>query len=544
MTPLIQRRDFLRQGAILSGLTGAASIAEAASTTPLLSALYYQSVVPEVFARSARPAAHSRNLVIGTGFGGAISALRLAQAGESVTMLERGFNWPTSPWRNTFANDTLPDGRAFWFKNKVKMISGLTASMDAFGGVMDATEYSNMTVWRGACVGGGSMIFTGVMIQPEQRYFDNIFQGTVGFNEMNAVYYPRVRKMLKLSSMPEDVYQSAPFGHSRAWDEHVRKAGYNPTRIDSLFNWDVIRTELKGTSRASATLGMSNHGNANGAKFDLNQNYLKLAKATGKVQIHAGQEVQGIAWDGSRYVVDVIERSPTGQQLDRITLTCDRLFLAAGSVGTSELLVKAQAQGTLNNLNEHVGAGWGSNGDAIVVRSFAGMKGLTQGSASASKIHDTRTGMPVTFENWYVPGVPVNIGIVGSLGMVYDETNRGRFQYNASTGKVELNWAAEGNADAFAAMNIVNNRIAQASGTVPGAWPFREGVNGKNWTAHPLGGAVIGKATDAYGRVKGHPGLYVMDGAGVPGSTGSVNPSLTISALAERNIERIIASGG
>jgi cholesterol oxidase len=266
--------------------------------------------------------------------------------------------------------------------------------------------------------------------------------------------------------------------------------------------------------------------------------------ATGKVQLHAGMDVQGIAWDGSRYVVDIIERSVTGQPLGRYTVTCDRLFLAAGSVGTSELLVKAQAQGTLRNLNEHTGAGWGSNGDAVVVRSFSAIKGLTQGAASASKIHDTSTGMPVTFENWYAPGVPVDVGIVGTLGMVYDETNRGRFQYNASTGKVDLNWAADGNADAFAAMNTVNKRIASASNTVPGAWPFIGAVNGKNWTAHPLGGAVIGKVTDAYGRVKGHPGLYVMDGAGVPGSTGSVNPSLTISALAERNIERIIASGG
>jgi cholesterol oxidase len=65
-----------------------------------------------------------------------------------------------------------------------------------------------------------------------------------------------------------------------------------------------------------------------------------------------------------------------------------------------------------------------------------------------------------------------------------------------------------------------------------------------NWTAHPLGGAVLGLATDNYGRIKGHPGLYVMDGAAMPGSFGSVNPVLTISDLAERNIETIIAQGG
>jgi cholesterol oxidase len=62
-----------------------------------------------------------------------------------------------------------------------------------------------------------------------------------------------------------------------------------------------------------------------------------------------------------------------------------------------------------------------------------------------------------------------------------------------------------------------------------------------DFTAHPLGGAVLGKATDDYGRVLGYDGLYVLDSAAIPGSTGAVNPSLTISALAERNIERIIA---
>jgi cholesterol oxidase len=526
------------------GTAHAASGDASVPTTPLLSALYYRSLVPEVFANAAAPRAHSRNLVIGSGFGGAISALRLAQAGEPVTVLERGFQWPRSDTRAIFSNDTAPDGRAFWFKNRVRMLTGFEAWMAPFGGVMDATEYDNMTVWRGACVGGGSVVFTGVMIQPERRYFDNIFQGAVKFDEMDAVYYPRVRRMLNLGSMPEDVYQSASFGHSRQWDAHVRKAGFTPSRIDSLFNWDVIRKENKGLSRKSATVGLSNHGNANGAKNDLNQNYLKWAQATGLVSVHAGHEVLRIGHDGSVYTVEVMQRSVTGQVLRRATLTCDRLFLAAGSVGTSELLVRAQAEGALRNLNEHTGAGWGTNGDAIVVRSFASIKGLTQGSASASRIHDTRGGMPVTFENWYAPGVPIDIGVLGSLGMAYDETNRGRFVHDPATGRVKLNWAANGNDDAFAAIRSLNNRIAAASGTAVGLWPFIADVNGRNWTAHPLGGAVIGQVTDTHGRVKGHPGLYVMDGAAIPGTTGSVNPSLTISALAERNIERIISAGG
>jgi cholesterol oxidase len=544
----LNRRDFLRlslagAATLGAGHTIAAEAFRSMQASSLLDQLVYSVLIPELFGQVTQPPEHSRNLIIGSGFGGAVSALRLSEAGEPVTLLERGFKWPNADWRNIFSNDTLPDGRAFWHKNRVIMLTGFEEFIDSFGGVMDATEYENMTVWRGACVGGGSVIFTGVMIQPDQDYFDILFQGNVSYADMDAVYYPRVRQMLNLSAMPEDVYQSDPFGHSRIWDEHARMAGYDPTPIDSIFNWSVIRNELTGSVRESATIGLTNHGNSNGAKFDLNQNYLKHAEATGLTTVYPGQEVQSIGWDGSRYVVDVVSREITGVALQRRTLTCDRLFLAAGSLGTSELLVKARAQGALSNLNEYVGQGWGTNGDAIVVRSFSPIAGSTQGSPSASKIHDRSTGLPVTFENWYAPGVPADVGIIGSLGMAFDQENRGEFKWNPSTNRVDLSWARDGNAAAHAAIAEVNDKVASASNTVAGLWPIIDSVNGLNWTAHPLGGAVLGQVTDNYGRVKGHPGLYVMDGAAIPGSTGSVNPSLTISALAERNIEEIISSG-
>lgn len=504
----------------------------------------YSGIVPEVYAPVPRPPAYTDTIIIGSGFGGAVSALRLAQAGIQTTVLERGFQWPRSPSRDIFTQDTLPDGRGFWFRDASKTVFGLPGlPIDSFGGVMDVTEYDHIDVWRSACVGGGSVVFTGAMPQPPRGYFDAIFEGRVNYDEMHALYYPRVRQMLRLSPMPADIYNSAPFGHSRRWDASARRAGYAPRPVDGIWNWDVVRAELRGTSRASCTVGRSNLGNSNGAKFDLNQNYLLQAKATGKSQIYPGHEVKGIYFDGSRYVVDTIKRHPSGAVLDRYTITADRLILAAGSVGTSELLVRARANGDMRNLNEFVGAGWGTNGDTSTSRSFAFSSGATLGAACASMIQDTVQGMPVTMENWYAPGVPINIGLDASLGMALDLKSRARFVHDASTDRVKLMWPANGNDAAIAATREINSRIAAANFSVPGVPFVVKDVFG-GFTAHPLGGAVLGKATDNFGRVQGYKGLYVMDGAAIPGSTGTVNPALTISALAERNIAAIIAVGG
>jgi cholesterol oxidase len=163
---------------------------------------------------------------------------------------------------------------------------------------------------------------------------------------------------------------------------------------------------------------------------------------------------------------------------------------------------------------------------------------MTQGSPSASRIIDT-SGMPTTLESWYVPSLGVNLGMNASLGLAFDLKNRASFRYDGSRDRVNLLWPKNGNDDAIAAVRHVNDKIAAASGTIPGAWPVAPDCNA-SWTAHPLGGAVLGRATDAYGRVIGPKNLYVMDGAMIPGTTGAVNPSLTISALAERNIEAIL----
>lgn len=546
----LSRRSMLKLGA-LGAMTGAgaallgprvARAAEAAPPVSSLNELVYRLEVPEIFQALPTAPAHSQALVIGTGFGAAVSALRLGQAGVQVTMLERGSRWPRDLWRQIFSSESLIDGRSVWFRTSFPGFDGIVRPVDSFGGVLDVTDYEHIKVWRGAAVGGGSVVFTGAMVQPERRFFDHVFQGTVSYEEMDRVYYPLARQMLAVSPMPADVYQSAPFGHSRIWDTHVTQAGYTPQRIDSIFRWDIVRRELAGTSRGSAILGESTFGNANGAKYDLGQNYLPQAEATGKVSIHPGHQVTAIGREANgRYWVQVNVIAPNGAVLRQRTLTADSLFLGAGSIGTSELLVAARDTGALPSLDESVGTGWGTNGDAAVARVFSGLEGFNQGSPCASRILDER-GMPVTMENWYVPNLPANPGLIGTLGMALD-SHRASFRYDSTRRKVVLDWPSHGNDDAVAALRAVNNRIAAASGTQVGIPVLATDVNA-SFTAHPLGGAVLGRSTDAYGRVKGYDRLYVVDGAAIPGSTGTVNPSLTITALAERSIAEIIRTGG
>jgi cholesterol oxidase len=499
-------------------------------------------MVPELFAEPPRPPDHSSVIVVGSGFGASAAALRLAQAGSQVTVLERGLRWPRDPWREIFTADMTADGRGLWHQQSFTNLTGLPVGpVDYFGGVLDTTRFDNLSVWRGAAVGGGSIVYTGVTIAPEKRFFDLSFGGRLSYDDMASTWYPKVRSMLRPSTMPDDIYNSPGFAHSRTWDDHARKAGYDPQRVDGNWNWDVLRDELSGRSRPSATVGASTFGNSNGAKHDLTQNYIPQAEATGNAVVCHSHQVSAIgAEPGGRYRVEIVRLSPEGAALESRTLTCDRLVLGAGSIGTTELLMRARSTGALPNLNEFVGTGWGTNGDATMTRSLGPMSSGPQGAPCASKIVDD-SGLPLTVENWYVPGVPTDLGFLGSLGMTIDPL-RGSFGFDTATNKLTLNWPKGGSRDTVEALRAVQAKMAQAGRTMPSAEPFTRDVD-DTFTAHPLGGAVLGDVTDNYGRVKGHPGLYVMDGALIPGSTGAANPSLTIAALAERNIAKVIADG-
>ncbi|MGI8331602.1 GMC oxidoreductase [Actinomadura scrupuli] len=482
-------------------------------------------------------------IVIGSGFGGSVAALRLGQAGVDTLVVERGQEWPIpSDTELVTGNQDHPTNKMFWNRTISDWPAVAPTLMVPAPGVMEVSSEDNLNIACGAAVGGGSVVYTGVTVEPPRTYFERLYPA-LSYDEFTSQWYPKVRQMLGAGPMPADVYDSAPHTHSRVWDAHMRGAGLSTAPLDSIFDWDVVRRELAGKVRASEIAGETDFGCSNGAKKSLTRNYLPAALATGKVQLRALTEVLSIERNIlGKYVVDVKQTDATGKTLKTESLYCDRLFVCAGTLNTNRLLVAARDTGRLQNLNDQVGAGFGDNGDQFNLYAYTGLPaGPSQASACASgSFHHSEFGLPMRSESWQLFGAK-GLPIIHTLTMTVDLDNRGTFTYDKATKKVTLSdWTRAKSKPSADAGAKLNQRVIDANpGLVPYSltWPF-------TLTAHPLGGMVLGKATDLYGRVKGYPGLYVLDGSLLPGTVGGGNPSLSIAALAERSIAAIIKAGG
>jgi len=154
MTQSNSRREFLKRGAAATAIGAAPGSANAFWFRRKRK--NYEWLVPEIFRGLTAPPKYVPAVVIGSGFGGAITACRLAQAGIKNIVLERGSRWPTDPRRTIHPNDFTPDGRSYWHRDNITHLSGIPFRFDKFGGTLDVTDYDNISVWRGACVGCGA----------------------------------------------------------------------------------------------------------------------------------------------------------------------------------------------------------------------------------------------------------------------------------------------------------------------------------------------------------------------------------------------------
>ncbi|MFD5060751.1 GMC oxidoreductase [Streptomyces sp. NPDC058394] len=492
--------------------------------------------------------AHVPALVIGTGYGGSVAALRLAQSGVDVHMIEMGMAWDTAgPDGKIFANTTSPDSRSYWLRTRTKQpLSNflgfpIDKNVTRSTGILDAEEFSGITVYQGRGVGGGSLVNGGMAVTPRRENFGAVLP-SVDADEMYGIYYPRANAGLGVSTIDPAWFETAAcYQYARVGRKHAQRAGFPFVFVPTVYDWDYMKQEEAGTVPRSALAGEILYGNNYGKK-SLQKTYIDRIRATGRVAISPLHKVTSVApATGGGYTVVIDQIDTGGATTATKTVTADRVFFAAGSVGTSKLLVKLKATGALPGLNDEIGKGWGDNGNVMCGR--ANHLWDPTGSLQAS----IPTG---GIDNWAAGGafaevapLPTGIETFASFYLsITKNPNRAEFTWNAATGKVDLNWQTAWKQPSIDAARTIFDRINQKEGTI-----YRTDLFGtyKIWgdhlTYHPLGGAVLNRATDNYGRLHGYSGLYVIDGSLIPGNT-SVNPFVTITALAERNIEKIIAT--
>ncbi|MEU8341166.1 GMC oxidoreductase [Spirillospora sp. NPDC048832] len=492
--------------------------------------------------------AHVPVLIIGTGYGGSVAALRLAQAGVDVHMVEMGMAWDTpGSDGKIFANTRTPDYRSFWLRTRTKQplsnFLGFPIDKDVprYTGILDAEEFSGITVYQGRGVGGGSLVNGGMAVTPKRSRFSGVLP-SVDADEMYDVYYPRANAGLGVNTVDRAWFDSTDcYQYARVGRKHAERSGFEFVYVPNVYDFNYMKQEAAGAVPKSALAAEILYGNNHGKK-SLQQTYLAQAKATGRVSISAQHRVTSVSpASAGGYTVAIEQIDTTGAVTGTKTVRADKVFFAAGSVGTSKLLVKLKATGALPALNGEVGKGWGDNGNVMCGRAnhLWDPTGSLQSSIPTGGI-----------DNWEAGGAfaevaPLPTGIETWASFYLSITNtphRAAFSWNAAAGRVDLNWQTGWKQTSIDMAKTIFDKINKKEGTI-----YRTDLFGayKIWgdhlTYHPLGGAVLNKATDNYGRLRGYSGLYAIDGSLIPGNT-SVNPFVTITALAERNIEKIIAT--
>lgn len=537
-----------------SGSSGLSRRGFIAGTGSLLGAVALAGRAPAAQAQAVRTAgpiaggAHVPALVIGTGYGGSVAALRLAQAGVDVHMIEMGMAWDTpGPDGKIFCNTLQPDYRSYWLRTRTKAPLNyflgfpIDRNIPRYTGILDAEDFSGITVYQGRGVGGGSLVNGGMAVTPKRENFAAILP-SVNADEMYDIYYPRANAGLGVGTVDPAWFDSTPYYQfARVGRKHAQRSGFPFVFVPDVYDWDYMEQEAAGSVTKSALAGEILYGNNHGKK-SLQRTYLAQAQATGRVGISPLHKVTSVApAAGGGYTVVIEQLNTNGDTTATKTVTADRVFFAAGSVGTSKLLVKLKATGALPNLSGEVGKGWGDNGNVMCGRAnhLWDPTGKLQSAIPCSGIDNWAAGGAFA----EVAPLPTGIETYASFYLsITKNPNRAQFSWNAATGQVDLDWQTSWKQPSIDMAKTIFDKINAKEGTI-----YRTDLFGvyKIWgdhlTYHPLGGAVLNKATDNYGRLTGYPGLYVIDGALIPGNT-SVNPFVTITALAERNIDKIVAT--
>lgn len=483
-------------------------------------------------------------IVIGSGFGGSVAALRLGQAGIKTIMLEMGREYAVSPSKNVFCDMLKPDGRSTWLKNRtIAPVVSIQFDVPKYVGVLDRVDFSTsyMKIFRGTCLGGGSVVYGAMLPYARPEMWDEYFP-FVSYSEMENKWYPKVKELLNFGVVPDDILNSNVYQFARVGLKHCENAGMQKVMLNAGVNFDIIRGELQGTEKKSSTNAELLYGGNNGFKNSLDRNYIPAARATGNVTIktlHKAHLIKELPDGGYEILVHQIDEH--GNLDSTKTFTCKHLFVNAGVVGTMQLLLRSKNKGGLSKLNDEIGKGWGNNGNVMAMRTMINEDtGATQCTVPVTAYGNLDN--PVTPLLAEQAPFPIGIELRQLLTLAITKNpERGHFEYNSIKDDVELYFDKSQMEISRKAMKHFIDQLNAANGGVQDkTWYFNGTGYGDDFTYHPLGGAVLEKASDQYGRLKGHNNLYCLDGSMIPGFSSCANPALTIAALAERAMETIL----
>ncbi len=501
--------------------------------------------------------------VIGSGFGGSVSALRLTEKGYRVAVFEAGerkrpADFPTSNWDLR---------RYLWFPRL-----GLR-------GIQRVVLLPEVMVLAGAGVGGGSLNYANVMYRPPERFYhDRQWGGITDWEDELAPHYDRASRMLGVEENPEETPAD------RVMQGVAERMGvgrsYRRTPVAVYFGrpgeeapdpyFGGLGPARKGCIRCGSCMIGCRHN----AKNTLDKNYLYLAEHAG-AEVHPEHEVtdvQPMAGGGFR----VLTRRPGWGKEAPETHTADQVVFSAGVIGTLKLLFRLRAMGRLPNLSDRVGHLARTNSEALV------------GASSRSTGTDYSTGVAITssihpddFTHIQPVRYPKGSNVAGLLSSVLTDgggriPRQLRFLGQVLTHPVAFlrtlsvhRWSErsiillvmqsrdnsirirrsrfgfltsdQGPGEPNPTYIPQANEAARHTADLIDGYPtssLNEVLLDIPTTAHILGGAVIGATPetgviDPYQRLFGHPGMHVVDASAIPANLGT-NPSLTIAALAER----------
>lgn len=506
-------------------------------------------------------------VVVGSGFGGSVSALRLAEKGYSVTVLEQGRRFADED----FAKDAW-DARRFLWAPKLGM-----------KGIMSLTPFKHVTVLAGVGVGGGSLVYGNTLYVPhsDDFYKHEQWAELADWRGSLAPHYATAERMLGVVPFRGDSPSDALM-RSIATDLGVPQP--HPTNVGVFFGMPGKRIPDpyfggEGPDRTGCTrCGQCMLGCRVGAKNTLTKNYLWLAERRGAV-VEAERTVVDIrpvgAPDGSDGYRVTTERSGRWVRRDRQTIHAKGVVVAAGALGTNLLLRRVKDAGSLPNISDRLGDLVRTNSEAIVAVTGSKHADLRADIAITSSIHpDDQThftnntyglagdAMALTFGplssgnsrvamvaalalamlrrpvRWLTPGRVKGWSKRSIVFTIMQSTETSiRLRSKRAGGRVNTEL---GDGPAPLSKLPIADRIAASAVKHTGGYAqagITEAVRGTPTTAHILGGAVIGASpergvVDRHRQVFGYQNLLVTDGSTVPANVG-VNPSLTITAMAE-----------